>query len=143
MTWDILLQVFLAALFGGLFTLAGGYFQQKRADKNRVQQSKRELKFRVLYDFNANKNAIGVRPDTKDIFRAEFLRSLNSIPIAFHDSRKVVDSYEKFTRAIHNRSSVSSNELDELLYQLIVSMYEELDIVPPNYHTHSTFLDVE
>ena len=142
MHWDSFLPTIFGAVIGGLFTLVGGYCQQKRADSIRHQENKRQLKFKVLSDFNSNKNAIGQGAKNTDVFRAEFVRSLNSIPIAYCDSKKVVNSYEKFIRAINSGKDSSINENNELLYQLIVSMFEDLGIAAPNYQTYSTYLDV-
>lgn len=143
MTWGIFLQNFISALIGALFTLLGGYIQQKRSESIRHQEAKRQLKFKVLYDFNSNKNAIGQGVNDKGVFRAEFVRSLNSIPIAYFDSKKVIDAYDKFIRAINSGHDSSSNEKNELLYQLIVSMFEDLDLTPPSYQVYSTYLDIK
>ena len=153
MSFDLnfIIQTFFGALLGGAFTILGGIIQQKRSEKAKAEDDKKQLKFKILCDFEANKGAIGVNQNNnnnkKNEFGPEFIRALNKIPVVFYDSKNVMESYQNFLTKIddHTRSEYlneSSKSPNQLLYDLAISMYDDLKMSKPDYKTFFTYLNV-
>ena len=146
---NFIIQTLFGALLGGAFTILGGIIQQKRSEKAKAEDDKKQLKFKILCDFEANKGAIGVNlnNNNKNEFGPEFIRALNKIPVVFYDSKNVMESYQNFLTKIddHTRSEYlneSSKSPNQLLYDLAISMYDDLKMSKPDYKTFFTYLNV-
>lgn len=152
MSFDLnfIIQTLFGALLGGAFTILGGIIQQKRSEKAKAEDDKKQLKFKILCDFEANKGAIGVNQNNnnnKNEFGTEFIRALNKIPVVFYDSKNVMESYQNFLTKIddHTRSeylNVNSKSPNQLLYDLAISMYDDLKMSKPDYKTFFTYLNI-
>lgn len=145
---NFIIQTLFGALLGGAFTIFGGIIQQKRSEKAKAEDDKKQLKFKILCDFEANKGAIGVNlNNNKNEFGPEFIRALNKIPVVFYDSKNVMESYQNFLTKIddHTRSEYlneNSKSPNQLLYDLAISMYDDLKMSKPDYKTFFTYLNI-
>lgn len=146
---NFIIQTLFGALLGGAFTIFGGIIQQKRSEKAKAEDDKKQLKFKILCDFEANKSAIGVNlnNNNKNEFGPEFIRALNKIPVVFYDSKNVMESYQNFLTKIddHTRSEYlneNSKSPNQLLYDLAISMYDDLKMSKPDYKTFFTYLNI-
>ena len=99
------------------------------------------------YLHNENPSNTQNNNNNKNEFGPEFIRALNKIPVVFYDSKNVMESYQNFLTKIddHTRSEYlneNSKSPNQLLYDLAISMYDDLKMSKPDYKTFFTYLNV-
>lgn len=128
MDWSTIMGV----LIGGFFTLSGGILQVLLSNKRRKEESKKEIKLRVLEDLMGHRMALVPNP-SRDIgeHRGPFFSALNRIDVTFADNDKVVKKYREWQNAKSSTQQISDDRMNELLYEMIKSIYEDLSIETP------------
>lgn len=133
MEWNIVLPTLLGAIVGGFFTLLGGAYQVKLSEKKQKEEDKKKIKLDVLTDIMGNRAALS-DPQNSPLYKKDFFTALNRVTVAFSDNKKVTDLYEEFTRHMFlPTGKKNGNTSNELMYKLVKSMYEDLNIEVPSY----------
>lgn len=136
MDWNYFCSGIIGAIVGGVFTLMGGYFQVYLSSKRRKEENIKQMKTDVLEKLTANRPALSTS-DSNQIYKKDFFNSLNQISLTFNDNKKVIQTLEKFWRGVENNSK--KQELNELFYDLIKEMYDDLNLNTPSFEVFSRF----
>lgn len=129
MNWSTIIGVFI----GGLFTLAGGLLQVLLSDKRRKEEKIKELKLKVLEDLMGHRAALVSNPSRNmEMHRERFFSALNRIDVTFSDSKEVVKKYREWQNAKSSTQPISSDRMDQILYEVIKSIYKNLNIDAPS-----------
>jgi len=128
MGWDS----FISAVIGGLFVLAGGFLQSFLAGRKREEENKNRMKIHILQNLMGFRAALADAKTEEEKRRRErysepFLSALNQINVVFNDNNNVIEKYEEF---YHSR--LVNSPSDELLYKLIKSIHEDLNMKAPS-----------
>lgn len=123
MDWNAFGSAIIGAIIGGGFTLLGGQYQVYLSAKKEKEENVKQMKITVLEKLMANKPAISASPN-KSLYEKDFYNALNQISITFSDNKKVIEAYEKMWR--NSDLTVNRQDSNELLYELIKEMYQDL-----------------
>lgn len=129
MDWNTIIGV----LIGGLFTLCGGGLQVFLADRKRKEEKTKEIKLEVLVCLMANRAALVSTHDERiEVYKAPFFSALNRIDVVFYNNSEVVEKYHEWRNAMMPSQLVSSERKDQLLYEMVKSLYKDLGIKAPS-----------
>jgi len=130
-----------AVVIGGVFTLLGGALQSFISFRADRRENKTKMKINVLTSIVGNRAALTSldTTNTQNLSEGEarireykrpFFSALNEINVTFNDNSEVIEKYNEFYYAITSQKNES--DINELLYKLIKSMYEDLNMKAPS-----------
>ncbi|MDX8045390.1 DUF6680 family protein [Gracilibacillus sp. S3-1-1] len=129
MDWNTIVGV----VIGGLFTLSGGGLQVFLTDRKRKEERRKEIKLEVLEGLIGNRAALlPVSDERIEMYKAPFFSALNRIDVIFYDNLEVIEKYHEWKNAMVSSQHVSNERKDQLLYEMIKSMYKDLGIKAPS-----------
>lgn len=128
MNWSTLIGIFI----GGAFTLAGGWFQVYLSHKKSREDMRTALKISLLEDFMGNRLAMknNLSVDISG-YKVTFFSAFNRIDVTFSDSSNVIKKLREYENALFSKEIISSDRFDEVLYELVKSMYIDLNLEAP------------
>ena len=124
------LEILMPTFLGGLLTLAGGYIQQRIAERKQKKQQIRQDKINIIKDIASSKTAI-LNDNPDDNAKTKFNGALNLIPIVFQDNEEIVNAHKNLYDTLSKKSG--DNNSDKILYDLIMLMHDDVGFKKLSY----------
>ena len=124
------LEILMPTFLGGLLTLAGGYIQQRIAERKQKKQQIRQDKINIIKDIASSKTAI-LNDNPDDNAKTKFNGALNLIPIIFQDNEEIVNAHKNLYDTLSKKSG--DNNSDKILYDLIMLMHDDVGFKKLSY----------
>lgn len=144
---NIDLSNFLPTILGAFLSILGGFLQQKYSEKKSLELNEQEIqrkklerirdeKISIIKQITSNKTAIAFKsPDHNAT--TSFNSAINLVPLVFQDNELILKKHSDLFSSI----SEQDGKEDNLFYELMVLLYEDVDFIPPTREQLiSTFL---